>query len=108
MTDSIMEVFSLLGAPARLLGRLPLTTRYFYNGFRSSWPNPDYALSRYGKHYRWRPWLMFDVGALEVVEELINMGSDKEVRAFRQNQLDAFQMISVIVRLLRSILHIES
>jgi hypothetical protein len=97
MNEEFMEVFSLLGAPARVFGRLPLVTRYLWNGFHTSWPNPEYALARYGKHYRLRPWLLFDVKELEMVEDLINRGSDENVLAFRMNQLNSSQMVAIIV-----------
>jgi hypothetical protein len=97
--DAMLEVFSLVGAAARVFGRLPLITRYAWNGFSRTLVNPAYARTRYGRSWRWRPWLFFDVQELEVVEELINLGTDKKVLAFRKNQLEAFQMVSIVVRI---------
>jgi hypothetical protein len=37
------------------------------------------------------------VEELETVEELINRGDDKKVMLFRRHQLDAFQMVAIVV-----------
>lgn len=92
-----MEIFALIGAPARIFGRLPLITRYLWNGFSLNWQNSEYARSRYGEYYRWRPWLLFDVEELRVAEELINNGTDDMVLSFRRSQLRMFQMVAIIV-----------
>jgi hypothetical protein len=97
MIEQSMELFALLGAPARLVGRRPLMTRYLWNGFSNIWPNPEYALARYGKYYHWRPWLLFDVQELELVEDIVNRWNNERVIAFRQNQLYTSQLIAIIV-----------
>lgn len=91
-----MEIFAAIGAPARVVGRLPFATRGLWNGFSRTWQNDAYARARYGQQYRWRPWLLFDLEELEVVEDLINNGTDKVVD-FRKNQLNAFQMLAIVV-----------
>jgi len=98
-TDTVLEIFSALGSPARFVGRLPLITRHIWNGFSSPWPKTPYAKTRFGERYKWRLWLLLDVAKLEVVEELLNSGSDEKVSAFRQSQLMAFQMVAIIVRM---------
>jgi hypothetical protein len=37
------------------------------------------------------------VEELETVEDLINAGDDEKVMLFRRHQLDAFQMVAVVV-----------
>lgn len=81
--DRIIEIFAIIGAPARVVGRLPLFSRQIWNGFSSPWPRTDYAETRYRKGYKWRPWLLFDVTELEIIEELINNGSDEKILAHR-------------------------
>jgi len=98
-TDIVLETFSALGSPARFVGRLPLISRHIWNGFSSPWPKTRYAKTRFGVRYKWRPWLLLDVEKLELVEKLLNEGSDEKVSAFRQSQLMAFQMVAIIVRL---------
>ncbi|KAE9962407.1 hypothetical protein BLS_000355 [Venturia inaequalis] len=83
-------------APARLFGRLPLVTRYIWNGFSRTWHNHEYARHRFGPGYLSKPWLLFDVEELEVVEDLINRGDDKKIMLFRRHQLDAFQMVAIV------------
>ena len=97
MTDSVIEIFSLLGTPARILGRLPFVTRYIWNGPSRPWRNNEYARTRYGEHYRWRPWLLFDVQDLRVVERLINDGTDQKVLEFHRSQLRNSQNVAVVV-----------
>ncbi|QDS73268.1 hypothetical protein FKW77_004733 [Venturia effusa] len=80
----------------RLLGRLPLVTRYIWNGFSRTWHNHEYARHRFGLRYLSKPWLLFDVEELEIVEELINRADDKKVMMFRRHQLDAFQMVAIV------------
>ncbi|KAI9792716.1 MAG: hypothetical protein M1816_001815 [Peltula sp. TS41687] len=96
MMDNAMEIFTIIGAPARVLGRAPLMTRYLWNGFSRTWHNDDYARLRYGKHYRLRPWLLFDIEELEIVEHLINRGTDKRVLDFRKHQIEALQITAVV------------
>lgn len=91
-----MEVFGALGAPARMFGRLPLITRYFWTGLASPWFNPKFAQCRFG-HYTWRPWLLFDMQELQMLEELVNKASDARVEQFRQHQLESLNMVSVVV-----------
>ncbi|KAF2810356.1 uncharacterized protein BDZ99DRAFT_520427 [Mytilinidion resinicola] len=95
-SELVVEIFAIIGAPARMMGRLPLITRYVWNGFSSPWPKTPYAEARYGKGYKWRPWLLFDISDFEVVEALINTGSDEKILAFRRSQLSEFQMIALI------------
>src|ERR1051326_6469714 len=97
VVEDIIELFSLVGSPARSFGRLPLATRYIWNGFTRPQFSESYAKARYGRHWRWRPWLMFDLLELEVLEDLINRGSDRNVLAFRRNQIQASQMVSIVV-----------
>lgn len=97
MIEIALEVFAAIGAPARILGRLPLIVRYFWAGGSKLTRNNAYAESRYGKHYRLRPWLMFDVDELEVVEHLINKASDKNILQFRHHQLEAAQLVAIVV-----------
>ena len=99
-----VEVFAILGAPARIFGRLPLPSRYLWNGLSQNLHKLDYsyARARWGVGARWRIWLVFDIGELEMVEELLNYGSDRRVVQFRENQLRASQMVSIVVRCLRN------
>ena len=94
--DNILEVFAALGAPARMFGRLPLITRYIWTGLASPWFNPLFARCRFG-NYLWRPWLLFDMQELQMLEELINKASDERVEQFRQHQLESLNMVSVVV-----------
>ncbi|KAF2840358.1 hypothetical protein M501DRAFT_1002698 [Patellaria atrata CBS 101060] len=95
--DTITEIFTILGAPARLYGRLPFATRYLWFGFWGPVVNADYARSRYGGSWHWRPWLFFDMQELESLEDLINAGTDEQILWYRKNQLEAFQMVSIVV-----------
>lgn len=92
-----MELFALLGAPARMFGRLLLVSRYLWGGASYLGGSEAYSEGRYGRSWRWRIWLRYDLQELEVMEELINRGTDRKVLAFRKNQLDAFQMVSIVV-----------
>jgi len=96
-TDTVLEAFSAIGSPARLIGRLPLFTRHVWNGFSSPWPHTPYGGVRFGKRYKWRIWLLLDIHELEFLENLINEGSDKELAALQQGHLTAFQMVAIIV-----------
>jgi hypothetical protein len=96
-TDDVMEIFAFLGAPARMLGRLPLISRYIWSGFSRPWYSHPYAEARWGRSYRWRVWLLFDMLELQMIEELINDASDKRVEDFRKHQLESLNMVSVVV-----------
>jgi hypothetical protein len=97
LPDRVIECFAAVGAPARMVARLPLFTRYLWNGFLSPWPSSDYPKVRYGKRYKWRLWLLFDIREVEMIETLINNGSNDSILAFHQSQLLAFQMVAIIV-----------
>lgn len=97
MMDTIMEAFAALGAPARIFGRLPLISRYLWSGLASPWFDNNFAKSRYGKHYKWKPYILFDIQEMQMMEELINKASDHRVSEFRQHQLESLQMVSVVV-----------
>lgn len=90
------EVFSALGFPARVLGRLPLTFRYALNPYNEP---SSYGLDRYGPSYRFRLWLRLDTAELESIEILINYGSDANIEAFRASHLAIAGTTSVVVRL---------
>ena len=97
--DSGPEIFSMLGSPARVLGRVPLVFRYLSEGSTVFHPKPsEYALQRYGPNYRFRLWLFFDIGELEAMERLINEGSDEDVFAFRRLHLASGATTTVVVR----------
>ena len=91
------EPFSAIGAPARIAGRVPLVARYISGGFFTLRGSSSYATARFGKSYRWRPWLPLDIKDLETLEELINTGSDMQIAAFRTSQLSVCGMIAIIV-----------
>lgn len=97
LLDRVIECFSAVGAPARMVARVPLFTRYIWNGFLSPWPSSEYPKRRFGKRYKWRLWLLFDIREVEMIETLINIGSDDSILAFHQSQLLAFQMVAIIV-----------
>lgn len=42
------------------------------------------------------------MGELETVEDLINRGDDEKVMLFRRHQLDAFQMVAIVVSIFKS------
>lgn len=88
------ELFSALGFPARVLGRLPLLFRYVGNPKRK----PSlYGLERYGPSYRFRLWLRLDALDLESIELLINYGSDSNIEDFRGSHLATSGTTSVVV-----------
>ena len=91
------ELFSAIGAPARIAGRVPLVARYISSGFSTLRGSSSYATARFGMSYRWRPWLLLDIKDLETLEELINAGSDMQIAAFRTSQLSACGMIAIVV-----------
>ena len=92
------EVFSALGFPARVLGRLPLLFRYAFSA--GSKPS-SYGLDRYGPSYKFRLWMRLDAADLESIEMLINYGSDADIEAFRASNLATMGTTSVVVRVFR-------
>jgi hypothetical protein len=96
---STAEIWSALGTPARAAARFLLAPRYFVNGFSHirEWNNNAWALARYGPSYRWRLWLMFDAEDLEVLEHVINEGTDKDVIELREAKLEQFRLVALVV-----------
>jgi hypothetical protein len=96
------EFLSALGFPARLAARLLILPRYLLVGCHPllTWPSNTYARARYGKAFAWRIWLLFDVKELEVLEHLINEGSDGEVLAMREGKLEQFKLVALVVSLI--------
>lgn len=88
------EVFSAIGFPARVLGRIPLLTRYATTAGRKP---SSYGLERYGLSYRYRLWLRLDAAELESIEQLINNGSDLDIEAFRASHLATSGSTAVVV-----------
>ena len=95
---SAFELFSLIGFPARVVGRALLASRYAASGFSAIKPTSNYGDRRFGKSLKWRPWLMIDVKELEIIEDLINLGTDAQLEAWRISQLSVCGMIAIIVR----------
>ncbi|KAF2258120.1 hypothetical protein CC78DRAFT_146173 [Lojkania enalia] len=93
---NMVELFSLLGFPARVGGRALLASRYISSGFTTVRVTSEYAEQRFGRSVRWRPWLMIDVQELEEIEELINKGSDAQLESWRVSQLSVCGMIAII------------
>lgn len=93
---SSTELLALLGFPARLAGRIPLVARYIWKNFPSQ-STSRYAEVRFGKSWRWRPWLILDLEALEYIEDLLNEGDDKKVTAYREAQLNNSNSVGVMV-----------
>ena len=93
------EVFSALGFPARILGRIPLFIRYVWAlpTFLSRAASESYGITRYGWSYRLRPWLLLDIAELEAIESLINAASDEEVLAFRAVILASANGTTIVV-----------
>lgn len=93
------EVLCLLGAPLRTLARVLIVVRYLVDDFTSlrSYLANSYAIARFGKDYRWKLWLLYDIEDLERVEIIINGGTDKEVMHFRESYLDAYRLVAVVV-----------
>src|SRR5689334_23160770 len=96
---NMVELFSLLGFPARVAGRALLIFRYISNRGATTTVTSDYGEKRFGKSVRFRPWLMIDVKELEELEDLVNDGSDAQVEAWRVSQLSVCGMIAIIVSL---------
>lgn len=89
------ELFTAVGFGARILGRAPLLVRYLWAGKTL---HPDsYIAQRYGTSWRWRPWLILDAGELEVLERLINDGTDEQLLAFRKSHIGTASSTGVVV-----------
>ncbi|KAM0719676.1 hypothetical protein Q7P37_003807 [Cladosporium fusiforme] len=97
--SSMTEVFSAIGFPARVLGRIPLLTRYASTAGRKP---SSYGLQRYGSSYKYRLWLRLDAAELESIELLINNGSDHDIDAFRDSHIATSGTTSVVGGLLVS------
>ena len=93
----MVEIFSFLGFPARLAGRGLLVVRYISNRGVLAQVRSDYGERRFGKSVKYRPWIMIDVMELELLDELINNGTDAQVEAWRVSQLSVCGMIAIIV-----------
>ena len=96
---SAAEVFSALGTPARTAARILLAPRYIFNGFAQlrAWNQNAYAQARYGPSYIWRLWLLFDCRELEVLENILNQGSDEDVLRMREAKLEQFKLVALVV-----------
>ncbi|KAF2716045.1 hypothetical protein K431DRAFT_236252 [Polychaeton citri CBS 116435] len=92
-----IEVFALLGSPARVFSRLLLFGRYLYfsPACGPSWPRDGFARARWGPRHKLKPWLLFDVQELERLEELLNYGTDSDVMEIRDSYVESFKMVSV-------------
>jgi hypothetical protein len=94
---SMVELFSFVGFPARVAGRALLVSRYISNRGALVRVTSDYGERRFGKSVKYRPWIMIDVMDLELLDELINNGTDAQVEAWRVSQLSVCGMIAIIV-----------
>jgi hypothetical protein len=96
-----LDVFTIVGAPARFGARILMFLQYLLYGYVAfdEWSNDSYARSRFGAHYQWRPWLLFDITDLERIEGLINEGSDEDIRNLLESQHRVFQIVAIVVRL---------
>ncbi|ORY09984.1 hypothetical protein BCR34DRAFT_486436 [Clohesyomyces aquaticus] len=92
----MVELFSLLGFPARVAGRALLVFRYVTSGVLIQPRTTEYGERRFGKSVKWRPWIMIDVQELEELEDLINRGTDAQVESWRVSQLSVCGMIAII------------
>ena len=90
---SFTEHLSLLGMPARVLGRLPLLVRYAYRLNRQ--PN-EYAKDRCAGRYMIRPGLWLDIPELEALEDVMH-GTPGELEAFRKSRLDTASTTGAVV-----------
>jgi hypothetical protein len=83
------DLFNIIGAPARLGARILLFHRYLLDGYATlrQWSSNRYARTRFGPHYGWQPWLIFDVDELKQIERLVNGGSDDDLLKLRDSQL---------------------
>jgi len=95
--SGMVELFSFIGFPARLAGRSLLFFRYISNRGVLAKVTSNYGENRFGKSVRLRPWIMIDVMDLELLDELINDGTDAKVEAWRVSQLSVCGMIAIIV-----------
>ncbi len=104
MGDHLFHLFSLIGSPARFTARVLLLFRYVENTawIHQPWPESEYAKARFGRHYRWMVWMLFDIKELARNESLLNHGSDADVMHYRQSQLDAFSMVAIVASLGRT------
>lgn len=95
----VAELLSCLGTPARAAARALLVPRYALDGLGPvrSWTSNSYARTRFGDSYRWRIWLMYDVRALEDMEKMINSGSDKQLLKLREDKLETFWFVALVV-----------
>lgn len=96
----IIETFSLIGVPARIGARVLILLHYVFYGTTAveSWVRNEYAQARFGRNYKWRFWLLFDIGELERLERLLNEGGDSDLLSLRDAELDAFRLVAVVVR----------
>lgn len=92
----------MLGFPARLAGRLPMLARYVWKNFPSHLTH-RYAEVRFGKSWKFRPWLILDIEALEYTEDLLNNGDDKKVSAYREAQLNSSNSVGVMGSIVASV-----
>ncbi len=87
----------MLGYPARAAGRFPVIVRYIWGG-RSTLNAADvYVSQRFHGTISRRRWLLLDAAELELIERLINEGSDEEVFSFRRAQLESGASTTVVV-----------
>ncbi|RMZ73494.1 aspartate racemase [Pyrenophora seminiperda CCB06] len=102
---STAEVFSALGLPARTAARVLLSPRYVFNGFLQlrAWKGNTYARARYGPSFIWRTWLLFDCRDLEVMEKILNYGSDEDVLRMREAKLEQFKLVALVGALLATL-----
>ncbi|KAL6711037.1 hypothetical protein ACN47E_006912 [Coniothyrium glycines] len=99
------ELLSALGAPARAAARALLMPRYALDAFGPvrRWRRNAYARQRFGSSYLWRVWLMYDARDLEVMENLINEGSDDQLLKLREDKLETFWFVALVGALLASV-----
>ncbi|EDU44299.1 hypothetical protein PtrSN002B_007055 [Pyrenophora tritici-repentis] len=102
---STAEVFSALGTPARTAARVLLAPRYIFNGFAPLrvWNANAYAQARYGPLYKYRLWLLFDCRDLEVLEKILNEGSDDDVLRMREAKMEQFKLVALVGALLATL-----
>ncbi|KAF2658650.1 hypothetical protein K491DRAFT_713364 [Lophiostoma macrostomum CBS 122681] len=95
-TELVLELFNAIGSPVRLYARILFIARYLFTGFTHTRKVADYATSRYGDRYYWRPWLLFDIEQLEQLEYLINDASDTDLLHHKRSQEESMRMISIV------------
>jgi len=76
--------------------------RYIWKNFPAQ-STSRYAEVRFGKSWRWRPWLILDLEALEYIEDLLNEGDDKKVTAYREAQLNNSNSVGVMGSIVASV-----